>query len=58
MLFAFTSKAGILPLFSLKAYFLMEKNDLGFPPPPQKQSCIWEERRCEVNLPFEPVSTP
>jgi hypothetical protein len=36
MLFAFTSKAGILPLFSLKAYFLMEKNDLGFPPPPPK----------------------
>jgi len=29
MLFAFTSKAGTLSQFSLKACFLMEKNDLG-----------------------------
>jgi hypothetical protein len=44
MLFAFTSKAGILPLFSLKAYFLMEKNDLGFPPPPQKNNHAFGRR--------------
>jgi hypothetical protein len=34
MLFAFTSRAGTLSQLSLKACFLMEKNDLGFPPPP------------------------
>jgi hypothetical protein len=34
MLFAFTSRAGTLSQLSLKACFLMEKNDLGFPPRP------------------------
>ncbi len=40
MLFAFTSKAGTLSQFSLKACFFMEKNDLGFPPPQKNKNKI------------------
>jgi hypothetical protein len=45
MVFAFTSKAGTLSQFSLKACFLMEKNDLGFPPPsPPKKNHAFGRR--------------